>query len=580
MAPVADTTLVPGKVDWKGKPARKNKHGGALNSWFIIALFAADSFATLALAVNIVTYFSNVMYFQLTEASDVLTNYLGTSYVVAIVAAYISDAYLSRYKVILVSALLEILGFVLLTVQAKSSKFKPVPCDVYVDPASCVKVHGRNSSFLYASIYLIAVGTAGLKVCVAAHGADQFDGEDPREAKQRSSYFNWLFLGMGAGSTASLILVSWLQTDVGWGWGFGLSAIGSFVGTVIFVVGIPRYRVHAVPFSDPISPILKVFVSAVINSNHSLPSNSKELYEIDSHGDSDKQVEFLPHTDHFRFLDKAAIRGARTSCRVTHVESAKILLGMIPIFLTVLVMELCFVEFVSYSITQGLTMDPRIGKIKATATPFLPFLFTVLLVPVYDRLFVPLARRLTGLPAGVTPLQRVGAGVVFSILALAAGAVLEVRRKKVAEDRDMVDAFLVLQVLPISFFWLSVQYFFYALSQVFAFVGLLEFFYSEAPRALRASATYLLWFSVGLGYFLSNAVVGWVNDATKNNTATGGWLVGFNLNRNHLNYFYWMLAVLSFANFLCFVFFAMCYKYRSKTPARVTDDGAVDQNAV
>lgn len=134
-----------------------------------------------------------------------------------------------------------------------------MPCNPF-DPTSpaCEKVRGRDSAFLYISIYLIAVGTSGIKSCVPAHGADQFDEEDPQEAKKLSSYFNWLFLSASIGATISLILIVWIQSDVGWGWGFGVSLIGMFVGTVIFIVGIPRYRVHAIQKAEPVSSIVKV----------------------------------------------------------------------------------------------------------------------------------------------------------------------------------------------------------------------------------------------------------------------------------------------------------------------------------
>ncbi|XP_020266448.1 protein NRT1/ PTR FAMILY 4.6-like [Asparagus officinalis] len=177
-----EETLVPGKVDWRGRPAKKDKHGGNFSSLFILALYGMDSFATLALAVNISTYFFDVMHFDLNESTKVLTDFLGTSYILTIVAAYVSDALLARYKVILISASIEILGLILLTVQAKTKTLKPTQCINPFDP-TCEKVHGSDSAFLYISIYLIAIGTAGIKACVPTHGADQFDEDNPKEAK-------------------------------------------------------------------------------------------------------------------------------------------------------------------------------------------------------------------------------------------------------------------------------------------------------------------------------------------------------------------------------------------------------------
>ena len=73
------------------------------------ALYGLDSFATMALAVNISTYFTDVMHFGVDEATEILANFMGTSYILTIVAAYISDAFLARYKVILISSAIEIL---------------------------------------------------------------------------------------------------------------------------------------------------------------------------------------------------------------------------------------------------------------------------------------------------------------------------------------------------------------------------------------------------------------------------------------------------------------------------------------
>lgn len=246
---------------------------------------------------------------------------------------------------------------------------------------------------------------------------------------------------------------------------------------------------------------------------------------------------------------------------------------MIPIFLSTIIMSICLTEFLNYSINQGITMDTYVGSLKVPATPFLAYLTMVFIVPLYHCLFVPFACRFTGNPTGITHLQRVAAGIVFSVLAMIAGAILEVKRKKVSETRGMVDAIPLIELLPISFFWLSFQYFFYGISQVLIVVGLLEFYYSEAPRGLKSSATCFLWISMAIGYFMSTVVVDWVNDATENNTATQGWLVGLNINRNHVNYFYWMLAVLSFVNLLIFLFWARWYKYRSpNSKARIRDE--------
>ncbi len=36
-------------------------------------------------------------------------------------------------------------------------------------------------------------GTGGIKPCVSSFGADQFDESDPKQAREKSSFFNWFY---------------------------------------------------------------------------------------------------------------------------------------------------------------------------------------------------------------------------------------------------------------------------------------------------------------------------------------------------------------------------------------------------
>jgi len=361
-----------------------------------------------------------------------------------------------------------------------------------------------------------------------------------------------------------------------------------------------------------------VYVVAIRNRNLHLPEDPIELYEIDKDTEAAVEAEFLPHTDVFRFypnlslapklttyheehapihnnysflltfifaiilcrcLDKAAIQPTSTGqlhdspeapnpwklCRVTHVENAKIILGMVPIFCCTIIMTLCLAQLQTFSIHQGLTMDTSLTKsfnIPTASLSIIPIAFIIIIIPVYDRIFVPFARKITGIPTGITHLQRVGVGLILSSISMAVAAILEVKRKGVARDHNMLDAIPVLQPLPISTFWLSFQYFIFGIADLFTYVGLLEFFYSEAPKGLKSISSCFLWSSMALGYFFSTILVKIVNGATKNVTRSGGWLAGNNINRNHLNLFYWLLSILSFINFIIYLFVAKRYKYR------------------
>lgn len=263
------------------------------------------------------------------------------------------------------------------------------------------------------------------------------------------------------------------------------------------------------------------------------------------------------------------------------MENAKIILGVIPIFCCTIIMTLCLAQLQTFSIQQGVTMDTRITNsfnIPPASLPIIPILFMIVLIPLYDRFFIPFLRKLTGVPTGITHLQRIGVGLILSSISMAVAAILEVKRKGVARERNMLDAIPVVQPLPITVFWLSFQYFIFGIADMFTYVGLLEFFYSEAPKGLKAISTCFLWCSMALGYFFSTVLVKIVNSATKGITGSGGWLAGNNINRNHLNLFYWLLSILSLLNFCIYLFVAKRYKYRPQTPIISDDNNKIHEN--
>ncbi|KAM1959262.1 hypothetical protein FF1_004768 [Malus domestica] len=575
--------LVEGKVDWKGRSAVKYKHGGMKTAVLILGTLAFESMASLALAVNLVTYFNEVMHFELADAANELTNYMGTGFILSILMAILADTFFGRFKILLISGCFEFVGLALMTVQAHYPKLRPPVCNVFDPTAKCEKVEGGNAALLFIALYTMAAAAAGLKATLPSHGADQFDESDPRETGQMSSFFNFLLLSVCLGGVVSLTLIVWVQDNKGWDWGFGLCTIAMFLGVVIFLAGLPVYRIQVIRGTSAIVEIIQVYVAAIRNRNLSLPEDATELYEISKDKEASLEQEFLPHRPIFRFLDKASIQRGEVDeqqppnpwklCRVTQVENAKILLGLVPIFCCTIIMTLCVAQLQTFSIQQALTMDTSITKhfkIPPASLPIIPLVFLIIIIPVYDRVFVPIASKFTGIPSGITHLQRIGVGLVLSCVSMGVAGIMEVKRKDVAREHNMLLARPVLQPLPISTFWLSFQYFIFGIADMFTYVGLLEFFYSEAPKGLKSISTCFLWSSMALGYFFSTILVKIVNNATKGNTKSGGWLAGNNINLNHLNLFYWLLSLMSLINFFIYVFVTKRYKYRPGSPMLVS----------
>jgi solute carrier family 15 (peptide/histidine transporter), member 3/4 len=275
----------------------------------------------------------------------------------------------------------------------------------------------------------------------------------------------------------------------------------------------------------------------------------------------------------YRFLDKAAIdngeKGDWSFCSTTQVEEIKIILRMLPIFLSSTIGYLPFPLLMALTVQQGGTMNTQLGKVHISPASLfvIPITFQMVTLVIYDRAIVPLLRKLTGYPGGITHLQRVGIGFVFATVATTVAALVETKRKKVAIEHGLIDSSTG---IPMSVFWLGLQFFFLGIIDVTSFVGLLEFFYSEASIRMKSFGTSIFFCILGVAAWLASFLINVVNKATTNREGKG-WLNGANLNKSHLDRFYWLLSVIGLLSFLNYAYWANKYVYRYD-PRVVTEE--------
>ncbi|EXB57561.1 Nitrate transporter 1.2 [Morus notabilis] len=550
-----------GKATFYDKLKRINealspKKGGFNACKFIFVLAAFENMGFVANMVSFVVYFMSIMFFKYHTAANTLTNFMGTTFLLSLLGGFISDTYLSRFTTCLIFGSLEIVALVLMTIQAATHSLQPEFCV----KSSCIQ--GGVKVMFYFSLYLLALGSGGVRGALPALGADQFDRKDPKEAKALATFFNWFLLSVTLGASVGVTAIVYYSTTVSWYKGFIVSTIAAFLGFVVLALGKPYYRLQTP--ESPILKIIQVIYVASKNRGLSLPEDPRELYEI-SDKDPVAAEDKIAHTNEFRLLDKAAILPQNTEplpwkvCTVTQVEEVKVLTRMLPILASTILMNTCMAQLQTFSVQQGATvMDRKLGsmEIPAPSVPIIPLLFMSVLIVIYEYLFVPFARKITKHPSGITQLQRVGVGLVLSALSMAVAGLVEHKRLKLAHESPPK---------TISIMWLSFQYGIFGIADMFTLVGLLEFFYKEAPAGMRSLSTSFTWLTLSFGYFLSTIFVDIINAVTKRVTPSKkGWLSGQTINDSNLHLFYWFLAILSCLNFLLYVWSAMCYKYKSE----------------
>ncbi|KAG5620393.1 hypothetical protein H5410_005611 [Solanum commersonii] len=552
-----------GSVDIKGNPVLKSETGNWRACPFILGNECCERLAYYGIAANLVTYLTRKLHEGNVSAARNVTTWQGTCYITPLIGAVLADAYWGRYWTIATFSTIYFIGMCTLTLSASVPAFKPPECVGSV----CPSASPAQYAIFFFGLYLIALGTGGIKPCVSSFGADQFDDTDPKERVKKGSFFNWFYFSINIGALISSSLIVWIQENAGWGLGFGIPAVFMGIAIASFFFGTPLYRIQK-PGGSPLTRMCQVLVAAFHKWNLSVPDDSALLYETPDKSSAIEGSRKLLHTDELRCFDKAAVvsdtelntgdySNAWRLCTVTQVEELKILIRMFPIWATGIVFSAVYAQMSTMFVEQGMVMDTAIGSFKIPAASLSTFdtISVIVWVPVYDKILVPIARRFTGKERGFSELQRMGIGLFLSMLCMSAAAIVEIRRLQLARELGLVDEAVA---VPLSIFWQIPQYFILGAAEIFTFIGQLEFFYDQSPDAMRSLCSALSLLTTALGNYLSSFILTVVTSITTQG-GKPGWIPN-NLNGGHLDYFFWLLAALSFCNLVIYIFCAKMYK--------------------
>lgn len=555
-----------GSVDLKGRPVSRFLTGRWKASFFIIGDEFSERLSYYGIASNLITYMTTVLHESLASSAKNTNNWSGVTLVIPLLGAFFADSYFGKYWTIATVSVVYVVGLLFLTLSVSLSALKPPTC---TKGSICPRASREQLGFFFFSLYLISVGTGGVKPCLEAFGADQFDEEDNKERIMKASFFNWWYFGLCMGAMLALTILVYIQDNVSWGLGFGIPAIVMVVALATFLAGTKFYR-HKLPAGSPLTRIAQVIVAATRKRSLPLPHSYEFLYEANDKESLCVGRRKLSHTDYLRFLDKAAVvehgdfdskQSSWNLCTVTQVEEVKLVIRIMPIWLAMLTYGIVIAQTSTLFTKQGSTMDRNMGshfEIPAASLQSFTTIIILTLIPLYDKVFVPIVSRLTGHQRGITMLQRIGVGLFLSILCMIAAAITERKRVDVARDHGLLD--LPKTTIPLSIFWLLPQYILSGVSDVFAIVGQQEFFYDQVPDTTRSFGMALYLCAMGVGSFISSLLITIIESITGEGSRS--WFTS-NINRGHLDYFYWLLAVLSSMNLILYIMISHFYDYKA-----------------
>ncbi|XP_020224870.1 protein NRT1/ PTR FAMILY 5.1 [Cajanus cajan] len=552
-----------GTVDFRGQPALSSKTGKWKACAFLVGYEAFERMAFYGVASNLVNYLTSQLHEDTVSSVRNVNNWSGSVWITPILGAYIADSYLGRFWTFTLSSLIYVLGMTLLTIAVSLKSLKPT-CSNGI----CNKASTSQIAFFYTALYTMAIGAGGTKPNISTFGADQFDDFNPNEKEIKASFFNWWMFTSFLGALIATLGLVYIQENLGWGLGYGIPTAGLLLSLVIFYIGTPIYRHKVRTSKTPARDIIHVPIAAFKNRKLQLPCNPLDLYEHDLQHYLSSGKRQVNHTPTFRFLDKAAIKGnssgsTRVPLTVTQVEGAKLIFGMVLIWLVTLIPSTIWAQINTLFVKQGTTLNRNIGadfKIPSASLGSFVTLSMLLSVPMYDRFFVPFMRQKTGHPRGITLLQRLGVGFSIQIVAIAIAYAVEVRRMHVIKANHAAGP---KDIVPMSIFWLMPQYVLIGIADVFNAIGLLEFFYDQSPEDMQSLGTTFFTSGIGVGNFLNSFLVTMVDKITGIGD-NKSW-IGDNLNDCHLDYYYGFLLVMSSVNLVVFLWVSSRYIYKRES---------------
>ena len=424
-------------------------------------------------------------------AKDIFHTFVIGVYFFPLLGGWISDRFFGKYNTVLWLSLLYCVGH------------------------ACLAMFEDNRTGFYTGLFLIALGSGGIKPLVSAFVGDQFDQTNKATAKVVYDAFYWT---INFGSFFASLLMPRILASWGPAWAFGIPGILMFIATVIFWSGRRKY-VNVPPTPPNPDSLVNVAKTALFT-----PGDGRAGLLIAMGGIIAAVAIFVLWAwspgwwpEHFSFVITFFVAlgllipfgGLRTSMQLERargvhpeaaVEGVRAVLRILIVFALVTPFWSLFDQKASTWILQGNAMVmphdswwwPSWLVQEPAQMQALNPLLVMLLIPFNNIVLYPLLRRMG---VEVTALRRMGFGIAFSGLAWVAAGLIQM-------SIDGGD--------PTSIAWQVLPYVLLTFGEVLVSATGLEFAYSQAPPSMKGSIMSFWLLSVTFGnlwVLITNAAV-------------------------------------------------------------------------
>lgn len=446
---------------------------------FIIANEAGERFSFYGMR-NILTPFliSTLLLFipmedRASEAKHVFHTFVIGVYFFPLLGGWLADRFYGKYRVVFWLSL------------------------VYVAGHACLAYFEDNLKGFYFGLFLIALGSGGIKPLVASFCGDQFDQSNKNRAKVVFDAFYW---SINLGSFFASLLMPVFLKNYGPSVAFGVPGILMALATLVFWSARKRY-VHVPPAPPNPDSFTNVARTALLARASGQRRPGLVVASIGVAG----AVASLAMSWSWGFVIAACLalvlllafggigvamqlERARGAHPDDAVDGVRAVLRMLIVFALVTPFWSLFDQKASTWIVQANSMTYPTFHLFGSEFQFLPAqmqalnpMLVMLLIPFNNLVLFPVLRR-----AGVqlTALRRMGTGIAFSALAWVAIGTIQL----------VMDG-----GTPVSMAWQILPYVLLTMGEVLVSATGLEFAYSQAPLSMKGTIMSFWYLAVTVG---------------------------------------------------------------------------------
>ncbi|XP_042070105.1 solute carrier family 15 member 5 [Haplochromis burtoni] len=485
----------------------------------LVELF--ERFTFFGIVCNMILFCTVKLGYDNYLAATVNLCFIGASTLTPVLVGWFAEACLRRTKVLYVCAFLHFFGTAMLPVVAFPFE------DFYIDSHHMTHQLGSREQqiLFYTGLLAAALGIGGIRAILCPMGAYNLQGYNQH---QLLTFFNWFYWLVNLNSTVVFLGIAYIQQSVAKNLGFLIP----FTSVLLALIAIHMMRSN-LTYKPKKGGSLLTTLGVFLNS-------------------------FKMCCLHYRYLsgqvaswlDRAKENnGGRYS--ETHVENAKVLAKLFPLYGLQLLYRVCLTQIPSgyYIQTMSSNLHLKDHLLPIAAMNVISILPLLLLAPLMECVMTCYLSMEKTPPA---PVKRITLGHACATLSVLVAGLTELQRKSYPLVEQTLSGKL-LQVSSMPCFQLAPQYILLGLAEALVTPACSLISFQLTPNHIRGIALHFLTLSYGGGCFLGAFIIQLMY------FLSGGSFYPSTLHDGNLERFFFLLATLMAVNTLAF--WSVSYRY-------------------